>query len=34
MKTLKLIEEAWKDIDKGNYKTRTKDDFFKELEEW
>ena len=34
MKTLKLIEEAWKDIDKGNYKVRTKDDFFKELEEW
>ena len=34
MKTLKLIEEAWNDIDKGKYKTRTKDDFFKEFEEW
>ena len=34
MKTLKLIEEAWKDIDKGNYKIRSKDDFFKEFGEW
>ncbi len=34
MKTIKLIEEAWKDIDNGNYKTRTKDDFLRELEEW
>lgn len=34
MKTIRLIDEAWKDIDKGNYKTLPKDDFFKELEEW
>ncbi len=34
MKTLKLIEEAWKDIDKGKYKVRSKDDFFKEFGEW
>ncbi len=34
MKTLKLIEEAWKDIDKGNYKVRSKEDFFKEFREW
>ena len=34
IKTLKLIEEAWKDIDRGNYKARSKDDFFKELGEW
>lgn len=34
MKTLKLIEEAWKDIDKGNYKVRSKESFFKEFNEW
>ena len=34
MKTLKLIEEAWKDLDKGNYKARSKEDFFKEYREW
>ena len=34
MMTLKLIEEAWKDIDKGKYKVRSKDDFFKEFREW
>jgi AbrB family looped-hinge helix DNA binding protein len=34
MKTLKLIEEAWKDLDKGNYKVRSKEDFFKEYREW
>ena len=34
MKTLKLIEEAWKDLDKGNYKVRSKEDFFKEYIEW
>ncbi len=34
MKTLRLIEEAWKDIDRGNYKVRSKDDFLKEFEEW
>ena len=34
MMTLKLIEEAWEDIDKGKYKVRSKDDFFKEFREW
>jgi AbrB family looped-hinge helix DNA binding protein len=34
MKSLKLIEEAWKDLDKGNYKVRSKEDFFKEYREW
>ena len=34
MKTLRLIEEAWKDLDKGNYEVRSKEDFFKEYREW
>lgn len=34
MMTLKLIEEAWEDIDKGKYKVRSKDEFFKEFREW
>lgn len=34
MMTLKLIEEAWEDIDKGKYKVRSKNEFFKELREW
>lgn len=34
LKTLKLIEEAWKDIEEGRYKVFTKEEFFKELEKW
>ena len=34
MKTLRLVEEAWEDIDKGKYKVLSKDDFFRELKEW
>ena len=34
MMTLKLIEEAWEDIDKGKYKVRSKNEFFKEFREW
>ncbi len=34
MKTLRSIEEAWKDIERGNYKIKSKDDFFKEFKEW
>jgi AbrB family looped-hinge helix DNA binding protein len=34
LKTLKLIEEAWNDIEKGRYKSATPDKFFKELEKW
>ena len=34
VKTLKSIEEAWNDIEKGRYKSATPDEFFKELEKW
>lgn len=34
LKTLKLVEEAWKDIEKGRYKVRSKKAFFKELKGW
>ncbi len=34
LKTLKLVEEAWKDIEKGRYKVRSREAFFEELKEW
>lgn len=34
IKTLKLLEESWKDIEKGRYKTHSKESFFKELKKW
>lgn len=34
LRTLKLIEEAWKDIEEGRYKVATPDEFFKELDKW
>jgi len=34
LKTLKLIEEAWKDIEKGRYKVYSTKEFFKELKKW
>jgi AbrB family looped-hinge helix DNA binding protein len=34
LKTLKLVEEAWKDIESGRYRTREKEAFFKELKNW
>ncbi len=34
LKTLKLIEEAWEDIEKGRYKVATPEVFFKELDKW
>ena len=34
LKTLKLIEEAWEDIEKGRYKRATPEEFFKELAKW
>jgi len=34
MKTLKLIEEAWKDMENGRYKVYSKEAFLKELEKW
>lgn len=34
LKTLKLIEEAWEDIEKGRYKVYPVRKFFKELKKW
>lgn len=34
LKTLKLIGEAWEDIEKGRYKKYSKEAFFKELKKW
>ena len=34
LKTLKLVEEAWKDIESGRYKVRESAAFFKELKGW
>ena len=34
LKSLKLVEEAWKDIEEGRYRVRSKEAFFKELKEW
>jgi AbrB family looped-hinge helix DNA binding protein len=34
LKTLRLVEEAWKDIESGRYKVREKEAFFKELKRW
>jgi AbrB family looped-hinge helix DNA binding protein len=34
LETLKLLEEAWKDIEEGRYKSATPDEFFKELAKW
>jgi AbrB family looped-hinge helix DNA binding protein len=34
LKSLRLVEEAWKDIERGHYKVRSKEAFFKELKQW
>ncbi len=34
LRTLKLVEEAWKDIEEGRFKKMPIDKFFKELEKW
>lgn len=34
LKSLKLVEEAWEDIEEGRYNLRSKEVFFKELREW
>lgn len=34
LKTLKLIEEAWRDIEEGRYKVYSKKAFFKEFAKW
>jgi len=34
LRTLKLIEEAWEDVEKGRYKSYHKEAFLKELKKW
>jgi AbrB family looped-hinge helix DNA binding protein len=34
LKTLKLIEEGWRDIEEGRFKVYTKKAFFKEFRKW
>lgn len=34
LRTLKLIEEAWEDMEKGRYKAYSKKAFFKEFKKW
>jgi len=34
LKALKLIEEAWEDMETGRYKTYSKKAFFEELKKW
>ena len=34
LKSLRLVEEAWKDIEEGRYDVRSKEAFFKELKDW
>ena len=34
LRTLKLIEEAWQDIEHGRYKIYPKKAFFKEFKKW
>ena len=34
IKTIKRVEEAWKDIEEGRFKEMEGDDFLKELKKW
>ncbi len=34
LKSLKLVEEAWQDIEEGRYRVQSKEAFLKELKEW
>ncbi len=34
LKTIKLVEEAWRDIEEGRYKVLPARDFSKELSKW
>jgi AbrB family looped-hinge helix DNA binding protein len=34
LKSARLVEEAWKDIEEGRYGVRSKEAFFEELKEW
>lgn len=33
-KTMKMVDEAWQDIEKGRYKKFSRDAFLKKLERW
>ena len=34
LRSIRLVEEAWKDIEEGRYGVLSKEAFFKELKEW
>jgi AbrB family looped-hinge helix DNA binding protein len=34
LKTMKAVEEAWEDMERGRYKVLSADDFSKELAKW
>lgn len=34
LKSLRLVEEAWKDIEEGRYGVKSKQAFFEELKNW
>ena len=34
LRTLKMIEEAWNDIEKGRFRKASPEEFFKELVKW
>jgi len=34
LETLKLLEEAWEDIENGRYKSATPEKFFEEMKKW
>jgi AbrB family looped-hinge helix DNA binding protein len=34
LRSLRLVEEAWKDIEEWRYSVRSKEAFFKELKDW
>ena len=34
LKSIMLVEEAWKDVEEGRYGIVSKEAFFKELKEW
>jgi len=34
LKTIRLIEEAWKDIERGRFKTYSKRAFLREMKKW
>ena len=34
LRSLRMVEEAWKDIEHGRYRVKDRKSFFKELKEW